>query len=127
MSERTTDRQLVTILLLLLGAMFVLPVLFAGFGMMGFGMMGAGPMTGGMWGGGTGAGTVSGWALVVSAVTRLLFLGAIVVAGYLVYRAAVRSSDGADPALSELRLRYARGDLSDEEYERRREALERKP
>ena len=40
--------------------------------------------------------------------------------GYLIYRSA-----SGDPALDELRLAYARGDLSDEEYEERRDRLTR--
>jgi putative membrane protein len=32
---------------------------------------------------------------------------------------------GRDPAIEELRHAYARGDLTDEEYESRRERLER--
>lgn len=113
MTTHTTDRQLVTILVVVLGALVVLPLLFMGVGMMGVGMMG------GMWGGG------SGLFPIVGLVMQLLFLGVLVAAGYLVYRAVAGSSVGSDRALEELRLAYARGDLSDEEYERRREALER--
>jgi putative membrane protein len=89
-----------------------------------------GPMTygmhGGMWGdGGTGTATASGWLILASVLWRLLILVAVVVLGYLLYRGLTRSGDddGAD-AVAELRLAYARGDLSDEEYERRRERLE---
>ena len=56
---------------------------------------------------------------------QLLFLAAIVGAGYLVYRAVTTADSGTDQALEELRLAYARGDLTDEEYEQRKEALER--
>jgi len=38
---------------------------------------------------------------------------------------AIAGSDDSDRALEELRLAYARGEMSDEEYEQRRDALER--
>lgn len=121
MSETTTDTRLLTIVLAIIGALVVLPVLF-----MGFGMMGTGPMMGGMWGHETWAsGTVSGWMLLVSALFRFLFLAAILGAGYLVYRSITERDRDSDQALETLRLAYARGELSDEEYETRREALER--
>jgi putative membrane protein len=122
MSTTATDRRLVTILLVALGALVVLPLLFMGGGMMGY--MGPG-MMGGMWGGTWGdGGAVPGWLYVVGIVMRLLFLAVVVGAGYLVYRLVVDRTD-EDDALAELRLAYARGDLDDDEYERRREVLER--
>jgi hypothetical protein len=45
MTIQTTDRRLVTAVLVVLGALLVVPTLFIGVG----GLMG-GPMTGGMWG-----------------------------------------------------------------------------
>ena len=49
----------------------------------------------------------------------------VLVFGYLVYVALVDDSSerDADTALDKLRAAYARGDLSDEEFERRRERL----
>ena len=121
MSTNPTDDQLVTIVLIVLGAVVVLPVLFMGFGMMGFG-----PMTGGMWGGHMWSdGPVPGWMVLVGVLMQLLFLAAIVGAGYLVYRAVTTADRGADQALEELRLAYARGDFTDEEYEQRKDTLER--
>ena len=35
------------------------------------------------------------------------------------------SSEGTDPALEELRTQYARGDIDEEEFERRRDRLQR--
>jgi len=114
-----------TVLLLLLAAVVLLPLLTMG---MGYGMMGGPMMGGGMWGGGmwgSQTGTVPGWWLLVGLLGRVLTLLVLVGVGYFVYRAVTESSGGTDEALEELRLAYARGDLSDEEFERRRETLER--
>ncbi len=120
MATETTDRRLVTIVLVVLGALILLPMLF-----MGFGMMGGGPMMGGwghgMWGDG---GAVPGWLVLVWLGMRLVFLAALIGGAYLVYR-ALTGSESTDRAMEELRVAYARGDLSDEEYEQRREALKR--
>lgn len=127
MSTDTNDTRLVAIGFGIIGA-FVLFLVFS----MSFGMMGFGPMTGGMWGSGHmwdghmwGDGTVSGWVVLVGLVMQLLFLLAIVGAGYLIYRALTTADDGHTGALEELRFAYARGDLTDEEYEQRKDTLER--
>ncbi|WP_121820699.1 SHOCT domain-containing protein [Halostella salina] len=121
MATNTDDTRLITILLILLGAFVVLPMVFMGFGLIGFG-----PMMGGMGGGGMwGSGTMSGWMFIVGIVMQLLFLAALIGGGYLLYRAATGGESHTDQAIEELRLAYARGELSDEEYEQRREALER--
>jgi putative membrane protein len=122
MATTTSDRRLVTLVLVLLGALAILPILF-----MGFGLFGGGPMMGGgMWSPGMrGGGTIPGWAIAAGFVMQLLFLAVIVGAGYLLYRAVVGRSAGRDPALEELRRAYARGDLDQEEYESRRRDLER--
>lgn len=71
MPENTDDTRLITILLIVIGAIIILP--------MGFGMMGFGSMMGGMWGGGMwGDGAVSGWMFIVGIVMQLLFLVALV-------------------------------------------------
>ncbi|QKY21857.1 SHOCT domain-containing protein (plasmid) [Halolamina sp. CBA1230] len=121
MPTNTDDTRLVTLLLVIIGAVFIFPLFFMGFGMMGFG-----PMMGGMWGGHMwGDGTMPGWMYIVGIVMQLLFLAALVGGGYLIYRAIAGSESGSDQALEELRLAYARGELTDEEYEQRRDALER--
>lgn len=121
MSQHTINRQLIALVLVVLVALLVLPLLFMGGGMMGYGS----PTMGGMWGGGMRqAGQVPGWFLLVAVLLRLVFLLALVGAGYLLYR-AVTGSGGTDPAIAELRAAYARGELTDEEFERRREKLER--
>ncbi|MGQ4554371.1 SHOCT domain-containing protein [Halobellus sp. GM3] len=129
----------------LVGALVVLGVLLlAGpllFGMSGGAWAGGmwGPMydggmwrpmyDGGMWGpmhDGGGGGTV--WWVVVL-LWRLLLLVTLVGGGYVLYRAASgdrgETADRRDPAMEELRGAYARGDISEEEYERRRERLRR--
>ncbi|QLG49899.1 SHOCT domain-containing protein [Natrinema halophilum] len=120
MTTRTEDTNIVTIVLVTLGILVVLPAIFMGVGMMGFGPMMGGAWGHGMWGGGTGA----GWMALVAVLMQLLFVAAIVGAGYYLVR-TLAGGDDTDRALEELRLAYARGDLNDEEYERRRDALER--
>jgi len=121
MPTNSDDTRLVTLLLVIIGAVFIFPLFFMGFGMMGFG-----PMMGGMWGGHMwGDGTMPGWMFTIGIVIQLLFLAALVGGGYLIYRAVTGDGSDSDQALEELRLAYARGELTDEEYEQRREALER--
>jgi putative membrane protein len=112
-----------TLVLLLVAAVILWPLLTMG---LGGGMMGTGMMGGGMWGGHMWSdGGVSGWWLLVGLLGRVLTLLVVVGVGYLIYRALTESDDGTDEAMAELRLAYARGDIDDEEYERRRETLER--
>jgi putative membrane protein len=93
---------------------------------MGFGMMGVGPMMGGTWGGHMwGDGTIPTWMFIAGIIMQLLFLATLVGGAYLLYQAITGSESDSDQALEELRLAYARGELTDEEYEQRREALER--
>ncbi|WP_096390540.1 SHOCT domain-containing protein [Halopenitus persicus] len=126
MPTQMDDTRLVTLLLVIIGVVVILPLFFMGFGMMGFG-----PMMGGMWGGHMwgghmwGDGTLPGWMFIVSIVMQLLFLAALVGGGYLIHRAITGDASDSDEALEELRLAYARGELTDEEYEQRREALTR--
>ena len=51
----------------------------------------------------------------------------LLVGGYFLYRVLTSSSsEGSDPALEELRLAYARGDLTYEEFEERQDQLRAK-
>jgi len=121
MTRDTDDTRLVTILLIIIGAFVVIPMSFMGFGMMGFG-----PMMGGMWGGGTwGTGMASGWLFIVGIAMQLLVLVAVIGGGYLLYKMVAGDDRASDQALEELRLAYARGELTDDEYEQRRDELER--
>ena len=105
-----------TIVLLILGAIILLPLLTMG---MGFGgMMGYGGMMGQY--GGTG-----GWWPLVGMLVPLIFLLILLGGGYLVFRRMSETQTSRNPAMEELRTAYARGDLTDEEFESRREKLER--
>ncbi|MFC7020273.1 MULTISPECIES: SHOCT domain-containing protein [Haloarcula] len=83
---------------------------------------GGGRYSGGMMGG-------SGWGLFGGAMGLwgLLWMGILLaVPLYIVYALLNRESGGSDEqSLSVLRERYARGDLSDDEFDRRRKELER--
>jgi len=113
------DTTLVRLAVLIALFVLLLPVLVMVFMLPFMGMWGGGHMwNGGMWNG-TGA---SWMGLTMWVVLLVLLLGG----GYLLFRALANPSDGGtDPALEELRLAYARGDLSDEEFEERRERLSR--
>jgi putative membrane protein len=113
MSASTTDRSLTRALLLVLAVLLALPVLS---------MLLFGPMMG-MWTVGMG-GMMGVAGMGVALLAFLVPLVVVLGGGYLLYR-SLDGEGGDDPALEELRMAYARGDLSDEEYERRRERLER--
>jgi len=120
-NAQTGDRTLRTILIVLAVVVLfpVLTMVFA-FPMMGL-WGGYGPMMGGY---GGYAGVAPLWGIG----TMLVFLVVLVAVGYVLYRALVSGRGGlahTDAALEELRLAYARGDLTDEEFERRRETLRR--
>lgn len=112
-----TDREtrLVLVVLVVLAALFVVPGLGMG-GLIGFGHMG------GMWGW---DGTMPWWMFFVGAGMQLLFLVVIAAGAYFLFRTVADSRDGTDEAMQELRRAYARGEMSDEEFERRRERLRR--
>ena len=115
MTSNTTDRQLVWVVLAILAALVVLAL---------FGMLWARPMMGGMWGTGMwGVDGMSGWMLITGLGMQLLVVAIIVGAIYLGYRAVTGRDDSTDPAVEELRAAYACGELSDDEYERRRDRL----
>ncbi|WP_255150812.1 SHOCT domain-containing protein [Halorarius halobius] len=107
--------DLLRIALVVLGVLLFAPLLVMGLmmpmmgywytgGGMGPGMMGSG---GGLW-----------WVG-----TLLLPLVVLGVGGYALYRLLTGRDGGGDPAVRELRMAYARGDLSDEEFDERRERL----
>lgn len=115
MTTNTTDRPLIWAGVALIATLLVVPA----FGM-NSGMMGTGPMMDGMWGA-SGAG---GWMLVVGIGMQLLVAAVVVGTIYFAYRTMTAEETSSDPAVAELRAAYARGDMSEEEYERRRAKLD---
>lgn len=109
----STAQAIVLALLVIIAIPFVMMILMMP-------MMGAfdgGHMGGWMW-----DGTGASWAWVAM---WLVMLGVLAIGGYLVYRVFRSPSTGTDSAMAELRTAYARGELSDEEFEQRRERLQR--
>ena len=108
---------LVRTLLLIIAVVLLVPFLA---------MLVAWPMMG-MWGGGhmwdaNGPAGFGFLALLLWLLPLVLIAGV----GYLLYRAMVNTEQtGDDRALEELRIAYARGDISDEEFETRRSRLQR--
>ena len=112
-----SENTVLRILLVIVAVVVLVPVLMMAFMMPMMGMWGWGHMDGGTWGG---SNATWMWLLM-----WLVGLAVVAGVGYLLYRVVRGSVRGADPAVEELRAAYARGDLSDEEYERRRERLQR--
>lgn len=118
MATYRSGDSLVQVVLLVLGIIILLPLLMMVFAIPMMGMMGMG-----WWGMGQfGGGFSPWWGVGMMLVWLVVPLGI----GYLVYRAVTHGHiANRDGALEELRHAYARGELSDEEFERRRERLER--
>jgi putative membrane protein len=108
-----------------LGILVLFPVLMMALAVPTMGMMGWwGDGMMGWWGDGMMGGFSPLWGIVMMLVWLIVLLGI----GYLLYRGLVGglgTSAETDSALEELRLAYARGDLSDEEFEERRSRLQR--
>ncbi|SEH15067.1 putative membrane protein [Natronorubrum sediminis] len=114
-----TEDSLVRTIVIVVAAIVLVPMLMMALMMPMMGLWGGGHM----WNGGMWDGTGTTWMWVIMSVIPLLVILGI---GYLLYSVFRRSeSRGTDPALEELRAAYARGDISDEEFEQRRERLER--
>jgi len=114
-----TNAQLSRLILVALAVLLLLPVvtmLFA-WPLMGMGWWMHGPVDGQVGPGGFGGGTPT-WMFGFWIVGLLLIVGI----GYLLYRSV--SADAGDRALEELRQAYARGELTDDEYEERRQRLQ---
>lgn len=111
----TSDRTVLRLLLVIVAVVVLLPVLTMAFMMPMMGMWGWGHMDAGTWGG--------TWMWLLMWLVPLAVVAGI---GYLLY-SVVRGTTPAvsDRALEELRMTYARGDLTDEEFEQRRERLQR--
>ena len=119
-----TDESLLRIGIVIVAVLLLFPLLmmsvFPMMGMMGW-WGGAGPGMMGWGGTGPGVGFSPLWGLGM----MLLFLVVLVGIGYFLYRFLTQGALSTnDRALEELRVAYARGDLSREEFEERRESLE---
>lgn len=106
MSTKTTE-SLVRAVVLIVALLVIAPLVMMLFA---FPLMGAGMGWGAM-----GDMGVWGWF------GPLIALVVLAVGGYLLYEAL--GSGGSDPAIEELRSAYARGEIGDEEFEKRRERL----
>jgi len=103
---------LILLLVLLLGAAAM------GFGMWGPGMMGGGGLGFGWWGAAMGILMLLFWALIIGGVVLLIL--------WIVRQErppATGSRTGGERALDILRERYARGELTREQYEQMRQDL----
>ena len=112
MTAANRNHSWLRLVVVLLAVVLLLPMVLMAF---------AFPMMGGWMMGPGAGGAVSVWGWTMMLVPLLVLLGL----GYVLYRALAGDGAGGDAALEELRLAYARGDLSDEEFETRRERLER--
>ena len=114
---RSSD-GLLRIIVIVLGVILLFPLLMMLFMMPMMGMMG-------LWGTGgpsVGVGFSPMWGIGI----MLLFLAVLLGIGYVLYRAVTRGAlSGNNAALEELRIAYARGELSQEEFEQRRDDLQR--
>lgn len=116
-TQRSND-GLLRVVLIVLAIVVLFPLLMMAFAMP---MM---PMMGWWWGGGMAGGLSPLWGIGM----MLVWLVVLVGIGYLLYRGLigrVEPSLTADRALEELRVAYARGDLTEEEFEQRRSKLTR--
>ncbi|MFB6195499.1 MAG: SHOCT domain-containing protein [Haloplanus sp.] len=119
MSSKHTADDLFRLALIVLAVAVLSPVVMLLFAAP---MMGMGMLSG--WGGGMMGGYSPLWGLGTLAIWFVVLAGI----GYALYRGFVGSGvepASRDDAIEELRLAYARGDLSDEEFEQRREKLRR--
>ncbi|WP_101294526.1 SHOCT domain-containing protein [Halegenticoccus soli] len=116
MATTDTEDNLLRVVLVVLGVVVLFPLLMMVFAMPMMGMMGW------WWGPGGTTGLSPLWGVGM----MLVWLVVLVGIGYFLYRGLVGRADAGrsgDPALEALRLAYARGELSDQEYEERRERL----
>lgn len=116
MASKQSNDGLLRVVVIVLGILVLFPLLMMVFAMPMMGTMGW------WWSDGMPGGLSPLWGLGMMLVWVIVLLGI----GYLLYRGLVggtRTGAVSDPALEELRLAYARGDLSEEEFEERRAKL----
>lgn len=116
-TPREEQRKWLRVLLIVVAIVVFAPLLMMVFMM---------PMMGMMWSVGGAPGVETGLSPVWGIGMMLVFLVVLLGIGYGLYRAFSHGLLGGDDlALEELRLAYARGELSQEEFEQRREDLQR--
>lgn len=108
----TTDETLLKGFLLVVAVLLLVPLVMMLVAVPMWGVMGGGHM----WNGGTGP----GWSWLFS---LLILLGVLLGGGYLLFRALAQTDGSGDPAIDALRTSYARGNLTNEEFEERLERL----
>ncbi len=108
-----TDNSLIRLLLIVIATILFFSILMIAFAMPMMGLWGWGHM----WNGGG-----ASWMWIGMMILPILL---ILVIGTFIYKTIHQTENRrTDPALEELRMAYARGDLSDEEFEKRRDRLE---
>lgn len=106
----TTDDSVLETVLIVVGVFLAIPLLMMVVMTPMAGLAGWGHMSGG----------TGGWgSLLWSVIPLVILVGAI----YILYANSSTERTKTDTALAELRTAYARGDLSDEEFQTRRENL----
>lgn len=117
MSSQHQGDSILRIVLIVLAVIVLFPLLMMVFAMPMMGMMGW------WWGGSaSGMGVSPIWGIGM----MLLFLIVVLGVGYFLYRGLIGGQVlEHDSALEELRMAYARGDLTDDEFEQRRQRLRR--
>lgn len=112
------------VLVVLLGLLVLSPVFMMGFWGFPGGMMGGGMMGGGMMGGGWGNPGINPAGWIVGALLPLAFLGVIIIGAYylLTGRSPLSESRKGAP-LEILKERYAKGEITHEDFVRMREQL----
>lgn len=125
MTERSGMAAILVLAVLLLGALLIVPL----FGMTMWGPMMRGGMMGG-WscpiGAGCGNPTSSGWGFMFAAVLiPLVFIGILAVGVYFLLTSR-SSADGSQAALKILDERYAKGEISKEQYLEMKQHLTKK-
>ena len=118
MTPRRSNDRLLQLVVIVLAVIILSPLMLMVFAMPMMGMMGW------WWGDGMAVGHSPLWGLGMMLIWLVVLLGF----GYLLYKGlvgGVRGGAVSDPALEELRIAYARGDLSEDEFEERRARLQR--
>lgn len=114
---RSGEQDILRLVVLVVGVLLLAPLLMMVFMMPMMGMMGW------WWGDGMMGGMSPLWGIGMMLFWLVVLLGI----GYALYRgvaSGVGPASKVDPALEELRMAYARGELTEEEFEERREQLQ---